>query len=245
MLQQVTKDTILEHLDELGITEGDRIVVHSSLIAFGLVDVNDIFDCLVTKVGKRGCLVAPTYTFSASESKPYCKKTSPSEVGVLGDVFIEHPECQRTNCPIHNHAGMGEGLYDLFAGSGNVSLGPTSDFEFFYKNNFKLILLGTSFGDAATYLHHVEACQEVPYREWITLKRKIMTSGNEIIDFPCRYFARKDNNVKENFDIIVEHLTPSLTVANLPFGVSYSVEIPTLHKVAANLLKKNPYALVV
>ena len=40
------------------------------------------------------------------------------------------------------------------------------------KNNFKLILLGCEPNQGATYLHHLEAIYGVPYRKWITIKKK-------------------------------------------------------------------------
>ena len=40
------------------------------------------------------------------------------------------------------------------------------------KNNFKLLLLGCNPMQGATYLHHLEALYEVPYRKWINVIEK-------------------------------------------------------------------------
>ena len=75
---------------------------------------------------------------------------------------------------IHNHIGLGPNAKILNLSKENISIGKGSDFEFMMKNNYKLLLLGCDPIQGATYLHHLEALVEVPYRKWINvIKKKI------------------------------------------------------------------------
>jgi aminoglycoside N3'-acetyltransferase len=232
---------ILTHLKDLNINQGDKIVVHSSLFALGVFDIEDIAGALFEAVGKTGCVIVPTYTFSISSPDFYDPKTSLCEVGELGNWFIRQKGAVRSVCPLHNHTGIGPDAQNLLAIKGDVSLGHGSDFDLFYKNNYKLLLLGTSFAQAATYLHHVEACVDVPYREWIALKRLVKDGSGEIHSVECNYFARKEDAKETDFDLIKAHLGERMVTAQLPYGFSHCIDITALHECAEQLLKEDPY----
>ena len=78
----------------------------------------------------------------------------------------------RSRCLIHNHIGIGPNAKILNLSKENISIGKGSDFEYMKLNNFKLLLLGCDPIQGATYLHHLEALHGVPYRKWITIKKK-------------------------------------------------------------------------
>ena len=97
--------------------------------------------------------------------------------------------------PVHNHCFLGNEADRFSVSTPEVSLGFGTDFESFYRNDFQLILLGIDFQKGATYLHHIEASVNVPYREWIRVNRKVvLESGSEPIDVKTDYFVRKDKD---------------------------------------------------
>ena len=76
------------------------------------------------------------------------------------------------------------------------------------KNNFKLLLLGCDPIQGATYLHHLEALFQVPYRKWIKVdKKKIF--NKEIKSISVKYFAKRNNKKKSNFNLIFDKLENS------------------------------------
>ena len=58
------------------------------------------------------------------------------------------------------------------------------------REGFSLLLLGCTFTEGATFVHHVEAEKGVPYREWIDLPRRIQLDTAPVADIAVRYYAR-------------------------------------------------------
>ena len=114
------------------------------------------------------------------------------------------------------------------------------------KNNFKLILLGCEPNQGATYLHHLEAIYGVPYRKWITIKKKKM-AGKKVQVILIRYFAKKNDSYVSNFNLIFKHnkqLKKYLKTKKIKYGRSYSIYLKDLHKIGLSILKKDKYYFV-
>ena len=83
----------------------------------------------------------------------------------------------RNHCPLHSHAAEGSRSYIFENCDPSRSFGRGTDFDALYKNDFHYLLLGCSFNDGATYLHHIETLAEAPYRQWMTFPRRILRNG--------------------------------------------------------------------
>ena len=101
------------------------------------------------------------------------------------------------------------------------------------KKKFKLLLLGCTPNEGATYLHHLEQIAKVPYRKIKTLyffkNKKIKYSYN----------IKLKNNYKSNFDIVLKYLSKKINVADLKFGKSYYISLYNLKKIIYKKLLKN------
>ena len=82
---RVDKDVIVQGLRELGLREGDLMVVHSSLSSFGYVvgGPDTVIDALLETVGPRGTVIMPTHTgvakhdfASTTRQRHPCEKAS-------------------------------------------------------------------------------------------------------------------------------------------------------------------------
>jgi aminoglycoside 3-N-acetyltransferase len=245
MIAETNLVSMKQHLAHLGIKRGDNIVVHSSLFAFGRVSfkVEQLIELFLSVIGEHGTLIVPTYTFQLTENDLYQPDSTPSEgVGVFSEKVRQYKGAYRSYCPIHNHAGIGKLSPELLKTSPNFSFGSHSDFEFMYDSNFKLILLGSDFTKSCTYLHHVEAVVNVPYRKWLKLPRKIVKDGNEQA-LLCNYYARNEKIIKTDFNRLIPFLE-KLVVANAPYGKSYAIDLVDLHEKAVNFLQYDPYAFI-
>ena len=99
------------------------------------------------------------------------------------------------------------------------------------KNNYKLLLLGCDPIQGATYLHHLEALYGVPYRKWIVIKKKKIYN-KKIKNISIKYFAKKTNKYKSNFNLVFDKLNSSkkiLNIEKIKYGRSYLIKLKSLH----------------
>ena len=231
----------MHHLKELGIKSDARVVCHSSLFSFGRSKSLDLLDAILEIIGVNGTLVVPGYVFNDPE--PFNRLTTePSNVGSLSIDVFKTKESNRSFCPIHNHIGIGPLAKDLHFNDYSTSFGVGSDFDYFIKNDFELLLLGCALSQGGTVLHHLEALANVPYRKWINIPKNIIQDGvNKIVDF--KYFARSDDLVEDNFDIIHQEFSTLEKAVDTPYSKSYLFSMRELQDVLLKILDSDPYYL--
>ena len=183
----------------LNIKKGDNVVVHSNLFTFGFKSSRlpkIIIQKLKSAVGSRGTIVMPLYTFEEDVSQLYDKKKiyKNKYTSLLSKVFFREKKIIRSNCPIHSHIGIGKKSNILHKSNPSNTYGKKSDFELMKKNDFKLILLGCTAIEGATYFNHVEAMQNVNYGKWISFKRKIIID-KKIKNININFFEKKKLNM--------------------------------------------------
>ncbi len=220
----------------------------SRLISFGKIQggMSSVFDALTEVIGPDGTLIVPAYQLGSEAGDVFDRAASPPlGVGPFPEYFVNLPDTVRSHCPIHNHAAFGRRVDLMNAVDGSVSLGRGSDFEAFENADAKLLLLGCRFSDGATFAHHMEAVCEVPYREWITLRRKVKKDGH-VEDQNVRYFARKENEWEESFDVCESWMRAEgvLIEENCWLGKSMSMRMKDLGACLSAQLARDPYALV-
>ena len=243
-------DGIKRHFEELGLKRGDNVLVHSRLFSFGRIvgssPCQTLYDSLIDYLGPDSTIAVPTHLLG--ESEPYDPQKTPShESGVFSEYVRQLPNAFRSLCPIHNHASVGPNARCLEDSDPTISFGQGSDFSTFYNNKFTLVLLGCSFTHGGTYLHHLEALMDAPYRHWIELHRLLVPRGKvEPSPIVVRYFARKDRAYHEDFDKIIPVLRKSgaLREAELSYGKSFAIPLDELHKTTVEMVALDPYFLV-
>jgi aminoglycoside 3-N-acetyltransferase len=238
-----------DHVAALGLRPGTDLVVHSRLLAFGRFPDAPaaVYRVLGDAIGSEATLVVPTYTFDTSPERPYDPVRSPgTSMGSFSEYVRALPGAVRSRSPIHNHAAVGPRADLMLEAPPTSSLGPGTDFEVMLRAGFSLLLLGCSFDQGCTYLHHVEAMVGVPYRKWIELDRVVCdpATGTEG-PVRVRYYAR-EGEVHNNFDVVEAPLAArgALRVARAPLGRSFLVTLADLDSCARDMLAADPYALV-
>ena len=245
MIIETDIEYMKKHIIALGVSSGDNLIVHSSLFAFGRLkfELTALVELFLSLIGPEGSLIVPTYTFHLGENDLYVPdKTTSEGVGLFSEAVRRHDNTVRSYCPIHNHAGIGLQAEQLKLSDPEFSFGMNSDFDLFHKRNFKIILLGSDFSNSCTYLHHMEAVANVPYRKWIKLKRIIRCDG-KIKELSCNYFARNEKIVKTTFNRIIPYLNNLITEQSA-YGKSYAVLTEDLHQATIAILNKDPYFFV-
>jgi aminoglycoside N3'-acetyltransferase len=245
------KKNILNHLKKLGLKKNDKLLVYSDLSRFGLNDKklpSIVISSLKKIIGNKGTIIMPFYIFEDDKKFIFNKKKFEftSKIGSLTKSFCKEKNLVRSNCLIHNHIGIGSQAKILKLSNERISLGKKSDFEFMMINDFKLLLLGCNAMQGATYLHHLEALYEVPYRKWINvIKKKV--EKRKIKNVSVRYFAKKNNKFISNFNHVFEQLSnikKFIKIDKIKYGRSSCIKLKDLHNFSLSLLKKNKYSLV-
>ncbi len=231
----------VEHFHALGIVFGQNVSCHAALFSFGKCNAVDAVEALKSVVGENATIAAPAYHF---DERPFdiCS-SSFSGIGKFSQVLFAEEGAVRSRCPVHSHIALGPKAKELLGNDPHYSFGPNSDFDWFLTNNFDLVLLGCSFNNGATFLHHIEALMQVPYRKWISSPKKYLYKGQvKLMDF--KYFARIDASLEENFDLLIEKMRDDINIVKTPFGASYRIPLGRLTTLVKEVLQEDPYSLV-
>lgn len=248
----VSSADIAAHLRALGIGNGADLAVHSRLLSFGRIDggAAAVFDALAEAVGTTGTLVFPTYTINLDAKTPYDPATTPSHnVGTLSEYVRRRSDVRRTLCPVHSHAVIGAKADLIMSADPGRSIGPNSSFDVMHKAGFQLLLLGCTFHEGATFIHHAEAMVGVPHRSWIELDRQVVMTDGTLRPIKCRYYGRRSElGVANDLEACEIAARAHPNVVSVPIGPgkrnSYLLVLDTLDACVRGLLARNPYALV-
>ncbi|MEI3006279.1 MAG: AAC(3) family N-acetyltransferase [Victivallales bacterium] len=112
-----------DDLIRAGIQPSDTLLVHSSMKSIGAVDggADTVLDALMDYFREKGLLVFPTLTYGLNPSNPvfYVNET-PSQVGLLSDLFWRRPGVLRSLHPTHSVAAWGHDAAEFIAGHEDV-----------------------------------------------------------------------------------------------------------------------------
>jgi aminoglycoside 3-N-acetyltransferase len=182
---------ISKKLRELGLSEGDTVLVHSSLIGLDWKEYGDIedfaemvFDSLMNVLGDDGTLIVPTFTLSWSDNSPngyWNLEESESETGLLTELVRTHPESTRTVHPIYSFSVIGNNAEKLGKIHDRDSYSRKNMFGKIHDMNAKILLLGVNYNNAMTFFHYVEQQVGVDYRYWKDFHGKLNIHGKEIL----------------------------------------------------------------
>ena len=197
-------------LIDVGISDGDDLMIHSSLMSFGRPSegINSYLNPLLDIIGNLGTLCVPTFTFDFIKSGKYHWLNSASiNMGALSEAIRKHKSSNRTNHPMQSLSLIGN-LSKEFAAKKDYSAYENNGcFDLIKDKNFKILLLGAE----AKYIslsHLVEEKNNVPYRFMKKINGHACFSGDVIATdewgFYARYLDIPAVPVKE--DIIVNEL---------------------------------------
>jgi aminoglycoside 3-N-acetyltransferase len=244
------KSSLDAHLAEVGVKSGMSLVVHSSLVSFGRIEggAATVYEALRRAVGDQGTVAVPTYTFHISPKDIFDPSTTASRgFGALSEWVRQIPGALRGTCPIHGYAAIGPDAETVANADETKSFGKGSAFDAMHGAGFHLLLLGCSFQQGGTFVHHVETEVGVPYREWLKLPRQIAEHDGGVRHIEVDYYARKDGTPWQPHlhglqDVMIGQ--SRATSARAAYGQSYLMKLDPLYVCAEAMLRENPYAFV-
>lgn len=240
----------MEHLESLGIEGGMTVVMHSSLMAFGNLEggTEAAYDCLIDRLGSTGTLIVPAFTFNLGPDDVFDPATTPGRsTGVLSEFVRTRSSAVRGKQPIHSYAAVGAKQELVGLGDSDISFGEGSVLQQFLESDTHWLMLGCPFERGCTYIHQVEALLGVPYREWLELPRKRLSSGGESEAMKVRYYSTR-SDIGDRWDPSrVESAIASdsrSTIVSARYGKSMFLRTQDFHDMAMELLKKDELTLV-
>ena len=152
----------------IGITMGDIIVLQSSYKGCGEIEKGPegLIDALIDILGDQGTLLMPTYNFEMwIKNRRFDIKQTPSEVGIISEIFRKRDDVGRTIHPIHSLAVWGKYKREFESMNYRNSFGRNSIFSKLKKYNALYVTIGL--GDKMPFLpcHYTENVMNVSYRK--------------------------------------------------------------------------------
>ncbi len=167
------KAELQNHLEALGVQQGDTLFVHSSFKSLGPVagGAGTVVDALQAAVGPEGLLLMPSFHLIRGDDRArlWDHATTPSTVGWLTEYFRRMRDTHRSDHYSHSVAARGPGAEDFVAGHLSQE-GPPSSWDRLpwgrtygthspmnraYRRGGKLLMLGVDY-ETSTYIHFVE-----------------------------------------------------------------------------------------
>jgi len=164
----VTREQIAFGLRELGVTDGDVLLVHSSLRSFGHVDggADAVIDALLDAVGPQGTVLVPTHTWDRVNARNpvFDVRLTPGCVGLIPETFRRRPGAYRGLHPTHSCAGIGPMTHELLDGHETqvTPCGRKSPYQRLMDCGGKIVFLGVDLR-VNTSFHALEEMAAVPW----------------------------------------------------------------------------------
>jgi len=206
--------SMLSDLREIGIRDGNCLIVHSSFKSLGLVDASptDVIRTLIEAVGESGTLMMPTFTYCYAgvwNVRPYNPATSPSRLmGILPETLRSYPGALRSGSPTYSVAAFGKHAGLLTDGKEDVGgLGAGSSFEDAYRLGAKILLIGVGNNRNSTihYAEHVSGLPvgDIPYRAFWG-KTAVAERDGKVVEVPISDFPGCSTNFGAVDEFLVE-----------------------------------------
>jgi len=116
VFSHLNKERLIDALHQLGLNRGMTVCVHSSLSRLGYIKggADSVIDAIMETVGPNGCVLMPCFSMRGSMQsfldgkEPFSVRTTPSQVGLITEVFRNRPGVLRSLHPTSSVAAWGK-----------------------------------------------------------------------------------------------------------------------------------------
>lgn len=163
-----TQAELLNQLEQLGIDKEGTLLVHSSFKSMGQIEggPDTVLDSLSTFM-KDGLLVLPTHTwrYINGENPVFHAEDSPSNVGVLTELFRKREGVVRSLHPTHSVGALGKDSVAFVSGDEkcDTPCARESVWGKLLDREAKIMLVGVSL-TRNTFIHGIEEWVDIPGR---------------------------------------------------------------------------------
>lgn len=246
MGSNLNKNLLIDGIRNLGITDGDTVLVRAALSAVGTLPSgpNTLIDAFLDVVNLDGTLVSPSFTGSSFLKKPDPSKPfrvdTPTYAGAFPGTMLTYPEAKRSRHPTCSYVAIGKNAEWITANHGPES--PAYEpIRKIIDLNGKMALVGcvaSSPGLTTTHLAEYDLG---------LLNRVIFPWLNTVYyeddDGTLKLFRRKDLGLCSNsfYKFYSYYVNAGILKAGL-IGNAYSISVPAkeAYSVEKQILSRNP-----
>ena len=247
----LSKSDLIKGFSEIGIKDGTKLLVHSSLSSFGYVEggTDTIIDALIESVSPNGTVLVPTLTGSAelsSDNPPtFDVLNTPCWTGKIPETFRKRKNAKRSYHPTHSVSGIGADV-DILIKNHHEDITPCGIKSPYFKLGELggyVLLIGVGF-DVGTTFHTVEELAEVDYhlQKEMTNCIVIKEDGKKMI---VRNYLHSYLGPERNFLIMEDIFKEKEIMRYTQIGKALIRMFPTKESIEITLdyLKKDPLFL--
>jgi aminoglycoside 3-N-acetyltransferase len=166
MSENVWSCKIAAGFRDLGVVEGDTVLVHSAFKSLGPVPggIEVLVQGLLLAVGPEGTLLIPALSWALRPPEIFDLRRTPSNVGAIPEYFRSREGTTRSLHPTHSVCAVGRRTHELL-GDHRLDCTPCGAHSPFHKileTSGKIVMLGCGLG-ANTAMHALEEYVEPPY----------------------------------------------------------------------------------
>ncbi|MBW3762570.1 AAC(3) family N-acetyltransferase [Aeromonas jandaei] len=196
-------------------------------------------------LGDEGTLLVPAFTYSLTRQVCFDRVTSPSEVGLMTELFRTLPDVGRTRDPIFSMAVWGVGRDEIITAGGHDCFGQDSPFAWLAAHDGWIAGFACH-PDRITFTHYVEQQLGVDYRFMKRFEGEVC-DGGAVRPWYCDYFVRKLDLASEiDLSRLVDALKSQGKWRQALFGrlPVWAVRCADFAAVAKQLIAEHPHALI-
>lgn len=196
----VLKEDLIRGFKEIGVKEGQQIIVHTSLRSLGFVcgGAQIVIEALLEAVGKEGTIMMPTQSWknldpdsgvhweepkewwqAIRDNWPaYDKDITPTNtMGAVAEMFRKWPEAKRSDHPARSFAALGKNA-DFLIKDHDLSniFGKNSPIEKLYQLNGYVLQIGVGY-DKNTSIHLADVIAKYPSKHNTNESSAVMVDG--------------------------------------------------------------------
>ena len=268
--QEIQKN-IEKAIRNVGVEEGDILLVHSDITpVIKLADLKrwekesksldqNFAKFLISKssellkqsflnvLGPKGTLIVPTFNYDFCKGKPYCHKTSESQVGLFSNYILFDKSSTRSFHTIMPFAAIGVAIEEIFSNLSKSAVGKGSVFHKLHQVNAKILCFNVNFRQC-TFLHYIEQSRNSEYR-YLKHFRGLVRREEEEYEDSFDFYVRR--YLVEEVDLELNRLEGDLLSARKMNKVILAGKYPLLctqavdfYDTAVEKLNVDPYYLL-
>ncbi len=196
----VLKEDLKKGFEELGLRQGDNIIVHTSLQSLGFVcgGAQIVIEALLETVKDNGTILMPTQSWKNldPETGVHCEEpkewwqiirdnwpaydkdiTPTNTMGAVAEMFRQWPGAKRSNHPARSFAAKGENAEYLIKDHDLCDIfGEESPIGKLYALDGKVLMIGVGY-DKNTSMHLADVRASYPGKRYIKESSAMMVDG--------------------------------------------------------------------
>ncbi len=162
-------------IEDLKIKSGDSIFLSTNIGSVGIPKTKNknfllttskwLFNILSSKIGKKGNMFVPTYSYTFSKRKKiFDLYKTKSDIGYFPNFFLKQNNIIRSEDPMISISGIGFDAKRILSNIPNNSYGKDCVFERLLKiKNLKCLHFGLGF-NWIPFIHYLDWKNKVPFR---------------------------------------------------------------------------------